>query len=381
VNPSVARVARIVADHTGIVVSGTHATALASAIERAGGGADTDAFADMLLHERSGRETLARLLDEYTVKETSFFRDREQFEAIDWQALLAAAQRDGRDTVRVWSAACSTGEEAYTLAALAAESLGSPGAVCVFGTDVSSDAVRRAEEARYGHRVRRDLDEAARDRYFVRDGTSFVVRDELRRRVRFSQHNLVHDAAAPPGHGPFDLIVCRNVLIYFAPATSAAVVATLARALAPRGRLLLGAADALCVITPRLADVASTLAAKPRAPRRRPPVAAASVPGAGDARADYAAGIQALERGDAPGAIHSLRRALYFDPAFGVAAFALGCAHDANGKPAAALRAYEQALRTLVGAPDLVAVCQTRAAALRGAEIRPGRTEETNVSA
>src|SRR5206468_8208851 len=106
---------------------------------------------------------------EVTVKETSFLRDRGQLGNIDWSRLLAAARADGADRLRVWTAACATGEEPYSLALLASEELGPRPPVSILGTDISSNAIESARRGRYRSRTVRDLDAGLRRRYFHDD--------------------------------------------------------------------------------------------------------------------------------------------------------------------------------------------------------------------
>ena len=178
--------------------------------------------------------------------------------------------------------------------------------------------------------------------------------------MHFARHNLVRDPAPAPGS--FDLVLCRNVLIYFDAETAAHVHERLLGAVAPGGTLLLGAADRLCIAG------AGAPAPTPPPPRRR----TARV----DAAPLFAAGLAHLVRGNASEAIAALRRTLYLEPLHAAAAFALGRAHEANGDADAARRAYGRALRTLtedprvdrlpaqVSAADVVAACTCRIEAL-----------------
>jgi chemotaxis protein methyltransferase CheR len=198
--------------------------------------------------EGGNPEIIQRLIDEVTIKETSFLRDAAQLATIEWPELLEGARRRGSEHVRVWSAACATGEEPYTLALLAAEALGSDARrVQILATDIAGVALSRARQGRYQPRALRNLDPALVARHFSADGGEFVVAPHLRQMVEFRQHNLVRDAIPPGGEAAFDLILCRNALIYFEAAGVERVTALLAGALRPGGTLLLGAADRLCV--------------------------------------------------------------------------------------------------------------------------------------
>jgi chemotaxis protein methyltransferase CheR len=340
----------------------------------------------------AGPGTVTRLIDEITIKETSFLRDRNQLASIDWHGLHAGARASGSPVVRVWSAACSTGAEPYSLALLACEAFASnTPPVRILASDISPAALAVAASGRYRARLAQRVDEPLRSRYLGGSGEALTVIPALRELVTFVQHNLVSDAYPPAGAAPFELILCRNVLIYFDSETCAHVVAGLERSLVPAGRLVLGAADALCVLEhpagalhPERASVRrSTAPARSRPPRSRhavtrerpPPTRPTEDPMNPDAH--YLQGLAQLESGDSIGAISSLRRVLYLDPEFELAAFALGRAHEHAGNGRAACRHYEQALRMLrarsepgerltgpIDAATVTDACEARIAAL-----------------
>jgi chemotaxis protein methyltransferase CheR len=240
----------------------------------------------------------------------------------------------------------------------------------VLATDISGAALARAREGVYRARSVRELDAGQRARYFEARGDQLAAGERLRALVTFARHNLTADPP-PAAFGPFHLILCRNVLIYFDGHTVAQVLGLLSRALVPGGMLVLGAADALCAGAVRLGP----LSVEPLAPVA-PPVqrrralrrplgreradAATSADGQApadrlrsddpfDAHGDFLRGLAALERDEPQAAVQSLRRALFAAPRFALAAFTLGRAHEAAGDRPAARRAYEQALRTLTG--------------------------------
>jgi chemotaxis methyl-accepting protein methylase len=354
-----ARVAELVRVETGLVLGERQYPALREALGRATGSTDAAAFLRLAADPLERAQAIARLIDETTIQETYFLRDRNQLESIDWRLALSSA--DG--VVRVWDAACATGEEAYSLALLASEQLGLPEPpVRVLATDISERALAQARGGVYGPRAVREVEPRLRQRYLHEREESFEVHERLRRLVTFASHNLVRDPIPPPGELPFDLIVCRNVLIYFDAATVASLVGQLEAALRPGGVLVLGAADVLCVTAPRLERLSSGRAApggRRRAPQRpageraerrpRPQAAAAKEP---NEEQHFVQGLAELEAGRFDHAVAAFRRALYLNPAFGLAAFQLGRAHEAAGDVAAAKRAYGQALRTIDLADD-----------------------------
>jgi chemotaxis protein methyltransferase CheR len=177
---------------------------------------------------------LDRLIELLRVGETRFFRHRAQLAALGERVLPSL-----RSPVAAWSAGCASGEEAWTLAMLLAErNL----AFDLWATDLSPTALARARAGRYAAaRVEADVPPALRTRYFRHIGDDDVVNDRLRPHVRFEQHNL---ASAMEGR-QLDLILCRNVLIYFDEARRAEALARLVRALKPGGWLLVGYSETL----------------------------------------------------------------------------------------------------------------------------------------
>jgi len=383
------QVAELLRRETGIRVEAGQRAALRSALAQVTPSGDARGFLRAAADPVWGRDAVARLVDRVTIKETSFLRDRRQLDAISWRLLLERAHAAGSGEIRVWSAACATGEEPYTLALLASEAFApAEPPVRILGTDISTQALEGALAGSYRERSVRSVEPALRRRYFAEHDGRLVVGERIRRLVRFAPHNLARDPIPPLGEEPFDLIVCRNVLIYFDGETVERAIDGLERALRPDGMLILGSADTLCGTVRRLERIAAApAAARPRQapgakalrrPLGRPPepvrVAAAD---ALDAEAWFRKGIGALEAGDAAAAAVSLRRALYVDPTFGLAAFTLGRAHEASGDATAARRAYEQALRTIdladgrhdhlleqVQLEDVATACRVRLGAL-----------------
>ncbi len=399
-------VAERVRVETGVVVKDAQMPALEAAIGRAAPGMSAEQF----LTELSGPAPATlwhRLVDEVTVPETYFFRERSELEAIDWRGLLEVARETGLGVVRVWVIGCSTGEEVYSLAILASEALGREATpVAILGTDISNKCLARAGAGGgYSERSVQRLPPELRRRYLFHDADGHRVKEGLKPLVRFRHHNLVADPSPPPGEVPFDVIALRNVLIYFDPPTVGRAMHSLDAALRPGGHLILGAADRLTTLA--IGSEFDDLVERRRRPRpakpalRRPlgldprPGEGATAPAAALARGAAAAragprrrvedrvedallaadcgdldsalaivgplladdpppadayfvrGLVELQRDDPAAAIVSLRRSLYLDPSFGLAAFELGRAHDAGDDPGAARRAYERALRTL----------------------------------
>jgi len=183
-------------------------------------------------------QAVKTLIDAAVVGETYFFRHPEQLLAIR-QLVIAPAPR-GRP-LSIWSAGCATGEEPYSLAMELVDAGRSGSGDRILATDVSSRALEVAGEGRYGEWSLRRLEAAVRSRHFEPCPPQVLVRPHVRALVEFRRHNLVRDPAPAQG---LDLILCRNVLIYFSPPTAARVVEKLAVTLAPGGWLLLGPVEA-----------------------------------------------------------------------------------------------------------------------------------------
>lgn len=196
--------------------------------------------------QRASEKDLATdVVDALLNNETSFFRDPVAFAQIADDILpRLAEQHKARKKLRIWSAACSTGQEAYSLAMLFAEApeRWAGWDIEILATDISRSAIQRARdglysqfEAQRGLAIRRLL------AWFdpVLD-QGWRVKSEIATKVRFARHNLV---GAPPAGGPFDLILCRNVLLYFAPERRGLLLERLSSAIDPDGILMLGAGE------------------------------------------------------------------------------------------------------------------------------------------
>ncbi len=208
-----------------------------------------------LLGEPDGALLLGRLIDgdpavrdalivELTVGETYLFRDDSHFEFVRDVALPEAARRGG--PVRLWSAGCATGEEAWSLAITAHEALGAAEAarVEVLGTDLNPRFLDRARRGWYGPWSFRGVDPARRERWFRAESNGWSVAPELRPAVRFAPLNLL-DAASTVWPRGVDVIFCRNVAIYFDLDTIARIAARFARSLLVGGWLVPGPSDPL----------------------------------------------------------------------------------------------------------------------------------------
>jgi chemotaxis protein methyltransferase CheR len=204
-------------------------------------------YADYQAVLQQDPEEYQRLKDAITINVTRFYRNAETWNLVR-AIVLPEICADDRPEVRVWSAGCSSGEEAYTLAMLIAEHLDGQGRperlsrVTVDATDIDRLCLERARTARYRREALADVPASLAQRYFEDEGAECQVIERVRRRVAVRASDLCVDP--PPGRN-YDLILCRNVVIYFERATQERVFMAFAEALAPGGFLVLGKVESL----------------------------------------------------------------------------------------------------------------------------------------
>jgi chemotaxis protein methyltransferase CheR len=195
---------------------------------------------------REQEEELLRLLDVLTINETAFFRNRPQFEFLEEVVLPGLAEqkkKQGDFLFRIWSAGCATGEEPYSIAISALESLMPRSAweVRVYASDLSLSALERADRGLYPEVKLTGLSGERERGYFAKTNDGYLIRDEVKRLVIYDFHNLKHEN----GLRNLDVVFCRNVLIYFDPDEQQRVVTKLVRALKPGGYLFLGHSESV----------------------------------------------------------------------------------------------------------------------------------------
>ncbi len=201
-------------------------------------GLDVDEYVRRL-RAAPAEDQLATVVEAMTTNETSWFRDIAPFAALRPHVLPMLRAAGVTDRVRIWSAACSTGQEPYSILMALSDGFDVP-SVEVVATDLNEQVLARAREGAYSQlEINRGLPAAMLVRHFDRVGAHWRVRADLRAKVQFRRHNLLD--VPPPG--PFDLVFLRNVLIYFDLATKRAVLSRIARVLRPGGFLVLGAAE------------------------------------------------------------------------------------------------------------------------------------------
>lgn len=201
-----------------------------------------EAYLGLLNRDRT--EVLA-LRRELLIPVTSFFRDTEAFEALTTQVIapLVAAKEAGQ-TIRVWCAGVSTGEEAYSIAMLflaAFEQAKRWPTLKIFATDVEQVNIEAASMGTYPESIMAEVSGQQLERFFVKKGNRFVVKNELRQCIVFARHNLLSD----PPFTKMDLVVCRNALIYFRPVAQERALRRMQYALGSMGYLFLGSSESL----------------------------------------------------------------------------------------------------------------------------------------
>lgn len=377
----VEQVSALVRERAGLQLDTVMRTRLVRALEDARRQGEDDP--SLLLRLRSDPSARQWLYDELTVQETSFFRDPAQFAGLAETVLPSLP-----DPVVLWSAGCSNGQEAWSLAMVLAEQ-GRSGQVVA--TDLSERALARTREGRYAEREMRGLSAERRDRWFVKQGNgpgaTYTVVPALRRLVRVDRHNLATDLAPLP---QASVVFCRNVLIYFGRADVAAAVRRFHEVLAGDGWLFLGFSETLWTLSEAFVPVRMGEAyayrpagapprpgrsAEPRAVRRALPTVPVlddlrgSGPGSpatprtaftrvgesSDVAVLLAQGERALRSGLAADAVSAFRGAAYLAPDLPLPHLELGLALYALGEKAAARRALQTARRVLGGSTGDVA--------------------------
>jgi chemotaxis protein methyltransferase CheR len=247
------RLCRLLHDSAGLVFDGTRRDSLAYAVGARladAGYPDVASYLDVVA-DPAGQVERQLLIDEVTIPETYFFRNPPQVRALRRQVLpeLVAHAANARRLV-VWSAGCSTGEEPYTVAMMLRDLVPASADwdVRIVATDVSQRALSAAQGARYGKRAVQFADAATVGRWFDAVDGEYVVRPEITELVQFRHHNLVTDPA-PFGHGEVDLLLCRNVTIYFDRTTTRRLMGRFHEVLRTGGYLFLGHSETLWRVT------------------------------------------------------------------------------------------------------------------------------------
>ncbi len=236
---------------SGIRIPDTKRTLLSNRVRRRLKASGFDDFQSYFRHlrSRSGQDELTGFLNAVTTNETYFFRTEKHFEwfGSEFISEVTSRERAGKRSrqLRIWSAACSTGEEPYSIAICLAENQLRlrDWELEIVATDLSEDALQSARDGVFTERAFQGLDEKCRRRHFtkLKDQPLWQIKPNLREMVSFQRHNLMDPL---PG-GPFDCIFIRNVLIYFDRQSKQRVVDNITRSLAPGGYLVVGPSEGI----------------------------------------------------------------------------------------------------------------------------------------
>ena len=234
--------------------------------------ASVESYEDYIEYLELHPDEFAQLFDTVLINVSRFFRDKEAWDFVAAEIVPRIVERAGETgPIRIWSAGCATGEEAYTLVMLLCEALGEPRfkeQVKIYATDADDGALAQARLGAYPAGAVSDVPEEWRERYFELVGNQNVFRNELRRAVIFGRHDLTRDAPI----SRLDLLVCRNTLMYFTAEAQDGVLARLHFALRPDGYLFLGRAEMLLSHARLFAPMNMKARVFTREPRSAPPM-------------------------------------------------------------------------------------------------------------
>jgi chemotaxis protein methyltransferase CheR len=205
-------------------------------------------YVEFLTQKPEGGREIAQFINALTTNETYFFRHAEHFEYLEktiLPQLMSGKSRQFNSTIRIWCAACSSGEEPYTVAMLLLErpERYRGWSIEIVGSDINRNMLQKAETGLYSEYAVTKMPKIYRQRYLNFDPSSkaFRLRDDVKSRVRFVHHNLL----IPFGQGRFDVIFCRNVMIYFDTASKNKVISNLSTDLIEDGTLIVGYAESM----------------------------------------------------------------------------------------------------------------------------------------
>ncbi|WP_400163785.1 CheR family methyltransferase [Brevibacillus sp. TJ4] len=182
----------------------------------------------------ANKELFYEFLDRMTINVSEFFRNPGRWDVLENKILPRLAQQSGK--IKCWSAACSTGEEPYTLSLIL---LKKKFDATLLATDIDEGALAKAKQGVYTERSLQDCPKELLSKYFIKDAMSYRITDEVKNRVTFKKHNLLADSF----DAQFDLIICRNVMIYFTEEAKHELYHKFSRALKPGGVLFVGSTE------------------------------------------------------------------------------------------------------------------------------------------
>ena len=193
-------------------------------------------FSDYYRAIHNEKELLDEFLDRMTINVSEFYRNGQRWDVLDKKIIPSLLVH--RKKLKVWSAACSTGEEPYSLAMVLSGHMPLSD-ISILATDLDKGVLERAKVGLYSERSLKEVPPVVIQKYFINEGQHYQVKDEIKRTVSYKQQNLLSDAYG----SDFDLIVCRNVMIYFTEEAKDQIYASFSKALRPGGILFVGSTE------------------------------------------------------------------------------------------------------------------------------------------
>jgi chemotaxis protein methyltransferase CheR len=245
----VSQVARMVDDLCGVVLDETKGYLIESRLGPIATEAGCTTFSELCQKAHANRTLQGNIIDAITTQETLFFRDNSPFEALKYKAIPESidshANTPFSKRLRIWSAACSTGQEPYSIAMTLCEEIPDIHAwdINILATDICDTAVAQASTGRYAkHEIERGMTAPMLSKYFQEESNYWRVKEELRCLIHFDRRNLLKSFT---DLGPFDIIFCRNVAIYFETDVKRDLFNRLADRLTPTGYMFVGSSESL----------------------------------------------------------------------------------------------------------------------------------------
>ncbi|HII02268.1 TPA: protein-glutamate O-methyltransferase CheR, partial [Methanosarcinaceae archaeon] len=208
---------------------------------------NSSSYAEYLKILKKDQDEYRNLIEALTVNVSEFFRNPETYTVIEKEVLPALIKSKSNSlvkSIRIWSAGCAAGEEAYSLAILLHMLLDKEFGkyrISIMGTDIDSSSLEKARKGVYGENVLKNVDEKTRERYFIKKGGMYQVTDQLKNITHFKQHDLI----SGPKLSHFDMIICRNVMIYFNKEIQEQLHLDFYKALSQGGFFIIGKAETL----------------------------------------------------------------------------------------------------------------------------------------
>ncbi len=235
---------KVIYDESGITFSATNRSILDSRLKerlRDKNMNDVRSYYSLIM---SDKEEMKVLLDSVTTNLTRFFRNQPHFDTLVHYvipALIEEKKKRGENTIRIWSAGCSTGEEPYTIAMILKDILPPPFTFEIMASDLSLKCLMVGKQGFYEEARIQGIPPNYLDRFFTKNGSGYQVVDDVKKHIRFDYHNLKHDA----GLRNLDIVFCRNVLIYFDDEAQLAVVNRFYDSMAAHSFLFIGHSESL----------------------------------------------------------------------------------------------------------------------------------------